>query len=77
MKQELMSVSEWKLGNLFLENLIVDWMVLGIFIKYLFNALAMSSGLVNVISFSVTAEGTEFEVLFRDIIFLIPFQIFF
>ena len=51
-------------------------MVLGIFIKYFFNALAMSSGLVNVI-FSITAEGTEFEVLFRDIVFLIPFQVFF
>ena len=37
----------------------------------------MSLGLVNVILFSITAEGTEFEVLFRDISFLIPFQVFF
>ena len=37
----------------------------------------MPLGLVNVILFSVTTEGTEFEVLFRNISFLIPFQVFF
>ena len=37
----------------------------------------MSSGLANEISLSVTVEGTEFQVLFRDICFLIPFQLFF
>ena len=46
-------------------------------IKYLLNALAMSLGLVSVILFSVRAEGTEFEVLFRDNSFLILFQVFF
>ena len=36
----------------------------------------MSLGLVSVILFSITAEGLELEVLFRDISFLIPFQIY-
>ena len=36
----------------------------------------MSLCLVNVTLFSVTAEGTEFEVIFRDISFLLPFQVF-
>ena len=52
-------------------------MVLEIFTKHLLKALAMSSGLINVELFSITAEGTKFEVLFRDISFLIPFQVFF
>ena len=77
MKKELISISGRKSWNLFLENLIVDWIELEIFIKYLLNALAMSLGLVNVILFSITAEGTKFEVVFRDICFLIPFQVFF
>ena len=51
---------------LFLENLVVDWIELETFIKCLLNALATSLGLVNVILFLITAEGTEFEVLFRD-----------
>ena len=37
----------------------------------------MSLGLVNLILFSVTTEDTEFQVLFRDISLLIPFQVFF
>ena len=39
--------------------------------------LVMSSGLVNKILFSIRAQGTECKVLFRDITFLIPFQVFF
>ena len=77
MKKELLSISGRKLWNLCLENLIVDWIVLENFPKNLLNALIMSSGLVNEISLSVTVEGTEFEVLFRDNSFLIPFQLFF
>ena len=50
---------------------------LEIFIKYLLNALAMSSGLVNKILLSITAEVAELEVLLRDISFLIPFQVSF
>ena len=73
MKKELMSVSGRKLWNLFVENLIVDLIVLEIFK----NSLAIPSDLVNVILFSITAKGREFEVLFRDINFLIPFQAFF
>ena len=56
MKNELMSTSQRKLWNLFLGNLIVDWMMLKIFTSYSFNALAMSSGLVKVLFFSIT-EG--------------------
>ena len=37
----------------------------------------MSLGLVNLILFPITTEDIEFEVLFRDISFLIPFQVFF
>ena len=77
MKKELMSISGRKLWNSFLENVIVDWIQLEIFIKNVLNALAMSLGLVNVILLSIAAEGTEFEVPFRDISFLIPFQVFF
>ena len=77
MKKELISISRKKSWNLFLENLIVDWIGLEIFLKYLLNALAMYLGLLHVILFSIKAEGTEFEVLFRDISFLIPFQVFF
>ena len=54
-------------------------MVLEILTKYLLNALAIFSGLVDVILFilfPITIEGTEFEILFRDISFLIPFQMF-
>ena len=54
----------------------LDWIVLEIFTKYLLNAVAMTSNLVNEILFSITVEGTEFEVLFRDITFLIPSQYF-
>ena len=77
MKKELISISRKKSWNLFLENLIVDWIGLEIFLKYLLNALAMYLGLVHVILFSIKAEGTEFEVLYRDISFLIPFQVSF
>ena len=48
-----------------------------IFTKYWLNASAMCSSLVNEILFSVTVEGTEFDVYFRDITFLIPFQVSF
>ena len=72
-KKELISISGRKSWNLFLENLIVDWIEPEIFIKCLLNALAMLLDLVNVILFSITAEGTEFDVLFRDISFLRPF----
>ena len=54
----------------------LDWIVLEIFTKYLLNAVAMTSNLVNEILFSITVEGAEFEVLFRDITFLIPSQYF-
>ena len=54
----------------------LDWIVLEIFTKYLLNAVAMTSNLANEILFSITVEGTEFEVLFRDITFLIPSQYF-
>ena len=37
----------------------------------------MSSGLFNLILFSVTEVCTEFEVLLKDIRFLIPFELFF
>ena len=60
MEKELTSISRRKSWNLFLENLIVDWIELEILIKYLLNALAMSLGLANVILFSATAGGTEF-----------------
>ena len=36
----------------------------------------ISSGLVNIMLYSVTAKGTELEVFFRDFTFLIAFQIF-
>ena len=77
MKKELMSVSGRKLWNLFIENLIVDWIVLEMFMKCLLNALAMSSGLLNVVLFSITAEDTEFEVLLRYVSFLIRWRVFF
>ena len=69
MKKELMSISGRKSLNLFLENLIVDWIVLEIFARYLLNALAMASGLVDEILFSITTEDREFEVLLRDLAF--------
>ena len=47
------------------------------YLQNMLHALAMSSGLVNEILFSITAEDTKIEVLFRDISFLIPFQVFF
>ena len=37
----------------------------------------MCSSLVNEVFFSVTVEGTEFDVYFRDITFLRPFQVSF
>ena len=37
----------------------------------------MSSGLVNKILLSITAEVAELEVLLRDISFLIPLQVSF
>ena len=52
-------------------------MELEVSVKHLLNALAMSLGLVNVIIFSITSEGTEFEVLFRNNSFLIYFEVFF
>ena len=73
MKKELVSKSRRKSSNLFLENLIVGWIELDIFIKYLLNIWAMYVGLLNVILFSTTAECAEFEVHFRDISFLVPF----
>ena len=76
MKKESISISGRKSWNLFLENLTVDWIELEIFINYLLNALAMSLCLVNVTLFSTTAKGTEFEVIFRDISFLLSFQVF-
>ena len=69
MKKELMSISGRKSLNLFLESLIVDWIVLEIFARYLLNALAMASGLVDEILFSITTEDREFEVLLRDLAF--------
>ena len=77
MRKELISILARKSRNLVQENLIVNWIELKIFMKYLLNALASSLGLVNVILFSIIVEGTEFEVLFRDISFLKSFQAFF
>ena len=39
--------------------------------------LVFSSGLVNVTSLSITAEGTEFESSLRHITSLITFKVFF
>ena len=60
MKKEVMSISGRNLLNLFLENLIIDQMVLEIFTKYLLNTIRTSFSLVK---FAITVEGTEFEVL--------------
>ena len=58
--------------------IIIGRIVLQIFTKYLLNSLAFSTGLVYVILFQIKGtEGTEFAVLFREISFLVPSQIFF
>ena len=51
--------------------------MLEVFKKYLLAAIAISSGLGNVLLFSITTESTEFEAPFRDISFWIPFQVVF
>ena len=53
-----------------------DSMVLEIFTKYSFNALAVSCGLLNVMLLSLRTEGTGFKDLFTDIRFLISFKVF-
>ena len=60
----------------FLENLIENWAVLEIFIKYLLNPLALLCGLVKAILFSMTAGSAEFKELFKHIRFLISFRDF-
>ena len=52
-------------------------MVLEIFAKYLLNLLAITSGLVNVILFSIKTEDTESEIIFIGFSFLMSFQVFF
>ena len=52
-------------------------MVLEKFAKYLLNALAVTSVFVNVILFSITAEGSESQIIFRDFSFLTSFQVIF
>lgn len=47
------------------------------FIKRLLNALAISSELVNVILLPITTKENDFKSPFRDIRFLISFQVFF
>lgn len=51
--------------------------MLEVFKKYLLTAIATSSGLGNVLLFSIATESTEFEAPFRDISFWIPFQVVF
>ena len=52
-------------------------MVLEIFAKYLLNLLAITSGLVNGILFSIKTEDTESEIIFIGFSFLMSFQVFF
>ena len=67
MKKKLISLSERKSWNLFLENLIEDWSMLEICIKYLLHALAIASGLVNEILFLKAAEAQNLK-FFSDIL---------
>ena len=62
-----MFISGTNSWNLFLKHLIVEWLVFEIFTKDFLNVKTISSGLVNVILFSITAEGAGFEVYFSGI----------
>ena len=58
-------------------NLMEDWVSIGTLAKWLLKALAMSGGLVTVSLITVIAVGKICLKLFEDIIFFIPFHIFF